>query len=69
MFSEYEDIPSDDLVPGDIIEVPRNGCIMHCDAVLVSGNVIVNESMLTGWLILCTNHLHLYQLNKRDLTL
>ncbi|XP_046381201.2 polyamine-transporting ATPase 13A3-like isoform X3 [Haliotis rufescens] len=44
----YEDISSDDLVPGDVIEVPRHGCMMQCDAVLVSGNCIVNESMLTG---------------------
>ncbi|KAL3862275.1 hypothetical protein ACJMK2_008256, partial [Sinanodonta woodiana] len=45
---EYADISSDDLVPGDVIEIPRNGCIMQCDAVLVTGNCIVNESMLTG---------------------
>ena len=46
--SEYADISSEDLVPGDVIEIPRNGCIMQCDAVLVTGNCIVNESMLTG---------------------
>ncbi|KAL3862276.1 hypothetical protein ACJMK2_008257, partial [Sinanodonta woodiana] len=45
---EYADISSEDLVPGDVIEIPRNGCIMQCDAVLVTGNCIVNESMLTG---------------------
>ncbi|XP_067658645.1 polyamine-transporting ATPase 13A3-like [Haliotis asinina] len=44
----YEDISSEDLVPGDLIEVPRHGCMMQCDAVLISGNCIVNESMLTG---------------------
>lgn len=44
----YEKIESSQLVPGDIIEVPSFGCIMQCDAVLISGNVIVNESMLTG---------------------
>ncbi|KAH9492495.1 hypothetical protein Btru_025981 [Bulinus truncatus] len=44
----YEDIPSDELVPGDIIEIPRHGCDMLCDAVLIAGNCIVNESMLTG---------------------
>ncbi|XP_061189779.1 polyamine-transporting ATPase 13A3-like [Saccostrea echinata] len=44
----YQDICSDDLVPGDIISIPRNGCIMQCDAVLLTGNCIVNESMLTG---------------------
>ena len=46
--SEYEEILSDQLVPGDVVEVPRSGCIMQCDAVLVTGNCIVNESMLTG---------------------
>jgi P-type E1-E2 ATPase len=35
-------------VPGDVIEIPRDGCIMQCDAVLLGGNCIVNESMLTG---------------------
>ncbi|XP_052213328.1 polyamine-transporting ATPase 13A3-like isoform X2 [Dreissena polymorpha] len=44
----YEDIPSEDLVPGDVIEIPNHGGIMQCDAVLISGNCIVNESMLTG---------------------
>uniref|UniRef100_A0A1I8F483 Cation_ATPase_N domain-containing protein n=1 Tax=Macrostomum lignano TaxID=282301 RepID=A0A1I8F483_9PLAT len=34
--------------PGDVIEIPKGGCVMQCDAVLVSGNCIVNESMLTG---------------------
>ena len=47
-FAEWHDIPSEDLVPGDVIEVPRHGCTMQCDAVLVSGTCIVNESMLTG---------------------
>lgn len=36
------------LVPGDIIVLPPNGMIMPCDAVLLSGHCIVNESMLTG---------------------
>lgn len=42
-----------DLVPGDIIEVPVNGCMMLCDAVLLNGNCIVNEAMLTGRLFCC----------------
>src|SRR6218665_2851636 len=45
---DYEEIESSELVPGDIIEVPSFGCIMQCDAVLISGTAIVNESMLTG---------------------
>jgi len=36
-----------DLVPGDIIEIEDN-MTMPCDAILMNGQVIVNESMLTG---------------------
>jgi cation-transporting ATPase 13A2 len=34
-------------VPGDVIAI-KNMSMMQCDAVLLNGNVIVNESMLTG---------------------
>uniref|UniRef100_A0A670ZUH8 Polyamine-transporting ATPase 13A3 n=1 Tax=Pseudonaja textilis TaxID=8673 RepID=A0A670ZUH8_PSETE len=43
-----EEVLSTDLVPGDVIVVPLRGMIMPCDAVLLSGTCIVNESMLTG---------------------
>ncbi|XP_055690412.1 polyamine-transporting ATPase 13A3 [Lutzomyia longipalpis] len=36
------------LVPGDILEIPTTGCQMNCDAVLLSGNAILDESSLTG---------------------
>lgn len=39
---------STELVPGDVIIIPANGTIMPCDAVLIHGTCIVNESMLTG---------------------
>jgi len=45
---EFDVVCSDTLVPGDVIEVPRQGCVIQCDAVLVTGYCIVNESMLTG---------------------
>uniref|UniRef100_A0A4W6DQS4 Polyamine-transporting ATPase 13A3 n=1 Tax=Lates calcarifer TaxID=8187 RepID=A0A4W6DQS4_LATCA len=46
--NDIEEILSTDLVPGDVMIIPSNGTIMPCDAVLVSGTCIVNESMLTG---------------------
>ncbi|KAM9383997.1 polyamine-transporting ATPase 13A3 [Pholidichthys leucotaenia] len=45
---DIEEILSTDLVPGDVIVIPSNGTIIPCDAVLISGTCIVNESMLTG---------------------
>ncbi|XP_077394682.1 polyamine-transporting ATPase 13A3-like isoform X3 [Festucalex cinctus] len=43
-----EQVMSTELVPGDVIIIPSNGMIMPCDAVLVCGTCIVDESMLTG---------------------
>ncbi|XP_063218884.1 polyamine-transporting ATPase 13A3 isoform X2 [Bacillus rossius redtenbacheri] len=43
-----ETIPTAHLVPGDVVIIPAHGCIMPCDAVLLAGTCIVNESMLTG---------------------
>jgi P-type E1-E2 ATPase len=40
-------INSDDLVPGDIMVVPES-FIMPCDAILMDGECVVNEAMLTG---------------------
>merc|ERR1711892_456657 len=39
---------SSDLVPGDIIVVPDHGCQLLCDAVLLEGQAIMDESMPTG---------------------
>ncbi|XP_069105688.1 polyamine-transporting ATPase 13A3-like [Argopecten irradians] len=44
----YQKILTSCLVPGDLIVLPQNGCTMTCDAVLITGTCIVNESMLTG---------------------
>ncbi|XP_056008608.1 polyamine-transporting ATPase 13A3-like isoform X2 [Ostrea edulis] len=44
----YEEVPTGNLVPGDVITIPQHGCVMTCDAVLITGTCIVNESMLTG---------------------
>uniref|UniRef100_A0A673GIV9 Probable cation-transporting ATPase 13A3 n=1 Tax=Sinocyclocheilus rhinocerous TaxID=307959 RepID=A0A673GIV9_9TELE len=46
--NETEEALSTDLVPGDVIVIPSNGIVMPCDAVLICGTCIVNESMLTG---------------------
>ncbi|MEQ2211324.1 hypothetical protein XENOCAPTIV_024734 [Xenoophorus captivus] len=45
---------STDLVPGDVISIPANGMVMPCDAVLLQGTCVVNESMLTGEDVCCT---------------
>ncbi|KAF4533323.1 hypothetical protein B566_EDAN004444 [Ephemera danica] len=45
--SETEHIDAAQLVPGDVIVIPPHGCTMQCDAVLLRGTCIVNESMLT----------------------
>ena len=37
---EWERISSEDLVPGDIILIPTNGCEMSCDAIVLSGTAI-----------------------------
>ncbi|KAK8775011.1 hypothetical protein V5799_010458 [Amblyomma americanum] len=41
-------LSSKQLVPGDVIILPESHHIMECDAVLINGDCIVNESMLTG---------------------
>ncbi|XP_061696081.1 polyamine-transporting ATPase 13A3-like [Syngnathoides biaculeatus] len=45
---DVEQVMSTELVPGDVITIPTNGMIMPCDAALICGTCIVNESILTG---------------------
>jgi len=40
-------LKSSELVPGDVFEVPE-GVFVPCDAILLNGTCIMNESMLTG---------------------
>lgn len=44
----FENISSEELVPGDLIELPKHQATLVCDAVLLTGQCILNESMLTG---------------------
>lgn len=39
---------SADLVPGDCLIIPQEGLVLPCDAALLAGECLVNESMLTG---------------------
>lgn len=39
---------SSELVPGDCLVLPEEGGLMPCDAALVAGECMVNESSLTG---------------------
>jgi cation-transporting P-type ATPase 13A2 len=45
----WRTVPSTDLVPGDIYEISDpHLTLFPCDALLLTGDAIVNESMLTG---------------------
>ncbi|NWR50549.1 AT132 ATPase, partial [Regulus satrapa] len=41
-------VSSVELVPGDCIRLPAAGALLPCDAVLLTGECMVNESLLTG---------------------
>jgi cation-transporting ATPase 13A2 len=42
-------VPSSELVPGDVYEVTDPALTQFpCDSILLAGDCIVNESMLTG---------------------
>lgn len=42
-------VPSSELVPGDVYEVSDPALTQFpCDSILLAGDCIVNESMLTG---------------------
>uniref|UniRef100_A0A671PY13 Probable cation-transporting ATPase 13A2 n=1 Tax=Sinocyclocheilus anshuiensis TaxID=1608454 RepID=A0A671PY13_9TELE len=45
---EEECVSSEELVPGDCIVIPTEGLLLPCDAALLAGECMVNESMLTG---------------------
>ncbi|XP_048839261.1 cation-transporting ATPase 13A2 isoform X2 [Brienomyrus brachyistius] len=45
---EEEIVSSMDLVPGDCVLIPPEGLLMPCDAALLVGECMINESMLTG---------------------
>lgn len=43
-----QDAKPQELVPGDLIVFPKSDYVLPCDIVLLTGQCIVNESMLTG---------------------
>ncbi|XP_068589337.1 polyamine-transporting ATPase 13A2 isoform X1 [Cebidichthys violaceus] len=43
-----ECVSSEELVPGDCLIIPQEGLLLPCDAALLTGECLVNESMLTG---------------------
>lgn len=46
--AEEEWVDSSQLVPGDCLVLPEEGVLMPCDAALVAGECVANESSLTG---------------------
>ncbi|NXC91647.1 AT132 ATPase, partial [Cercotrichas coryphoeus] len=47
-FAEELVVSSAELVPGDCIRLPAAGALLPCDAALLTGECMVNESLLTG---------------------
>lgn len=45
--NESREVSSEELVPGDLIEIPKE-TRMPCDCILLAGGAVVNEAMLTG---------------------
>ncbi|XP_077472055.1 polyamine-transporting ATPase 13A3-like isoform X2 [Stigmatopora argus] len=45
---DAEEVTSNELVPGDVVAVPAGGLPMPCDAALLCGTCVVDESTLTG---------------------
>lgn len=44
----WKQIDSSELVPGDVFEVDPSLSLVPCDALLLNGECVINESMLTG---------------------
>eukprot|EP00076_Gallus_gallus_P043592 XP_025009130.1 probable cation-transporting ATPase 13A4 isoform X1 [Gallus gallus] len=44
----FQELESHHLVPGDMVVLKEGKALLPCDAILISGQCIVNESMLTG---------------------
>ncbi|NWU18098.1 AT134 ATPase, partial [Cephalopterus ornatus] len=44
----FQELESHHLVPGDMLVLNEGKTLLPCDAILISGQCIVNESMLTG---------------------
>jgi len=45
--NEFKEISSIELVPGDVFILPE-GINLPCDAIMLSGESVINEAMLTG---------------------
>ncbi|XP_064929717.1 probable cation-transporting ATPase 13A4 isoform X4 [Columba livia] len=44
----FQELESHHLVPGDVLVLKESKTLLPCDAILISGQCVVNESMLTG---------------------
>lgn len=44
----FQELESHHLVPGDVLVLKEGKTVLPCDAILISGQCTVNESMLTG---------------------
>jgi cation-transporting ATPase 13A1 len=46
--NRWKPIPSDELVPGDVVGLTRTSNLVPCDILMLRGQCVVDESTLTG---------------------
>ena len=59
-------VSSEDLVPGDVIQVRGGGWVLPADMLLLNGGAVVNESSLTGESMTVSKSLEAVELDDLD---
>ena len=53
-FDEWVSMSSTELVPGDLIKLSARRSVVPADVILLEGEVVADESMLTGESVPCS---------------
>ena len=54
--SVWKTVDGEELVPGDVVRPPPDGATVPCDIVLVRGEMLIDESTLTGEAVPCPKY-------------